>query len=74
MTEEFTKRFNSLASIGFSIDHVDHEPTNAEIRAGLMRRIAQLDAEVTISDAFNGAIQDTLHDTIQQDLLDEAVG
>jgi hypothetical protein len=73
MSEEFTKRFNSLASVGFSIDHVDHEPTNAEIRAGLMRRIAQLDAE-PIADAFSCAIQDTLHDTIEQDLLDEVVG
>jgi hypothetical protein len=38
-----SKRFSSLGSIGFSIDHDSHEPTSDEIREALLDRIRRID-------------------------------
>jgi hypothetical protein len=66
--QRLSKRFESLASINFSINHVGPVPTNVEISRALLIRLDQLRDSGGNGDEYTMAISDSLHGTIENEL------
>jgi hypothetical protein len=64
--QRLSKRFETLASINFSINHAGPVPTDDEIRRGLFLRIYQL--RDSGGSEYNRAISGSLHSTIENEL------